>query len=81
VKLGYWLLDGRGTTRQVIRIFRGRRLLRTIWTPLADANPFSVSETVWQVPARLHGSLRFTVRSIDAAGNRSKPSSATLLVR
>lgn len=79
--IGYWVLDGRGKTRQVIRIFRGRRLLQTIWTPLADTNPFGVSQTAWQVPARVRGSLRFTVRSTDAAGNKSKLSSATLLLR
>jgi hypothetical protein len=80
-KLGYWVLDGRGKTRQVIRIFRGRRLLQTISTALADANPFGVSETTWPVPAGVRGSLRFSVRSIDAAGNKSKRSTATLLVR
>lgn len=80
-KLTYWVLDGRGRTRQVIRIFRGRRLLRRIWTPLADVNPFGLSETTWQVPANVRGSLRFSVRSIDAAGNKSKPVWASLVVR
>jgi hypothetical protein len=80
-ELAYWALDGRGRTRQVIRIFRGRRLLKTIWTPLADANPFHLSETTWHVPAHVHGTLRFSVRSIDAAGNKSTRASAALVVR
>ena len=79
-KLEYWVLEGRGKTRQVIRIFRGRRLLKTIWTPLADANPFDVTDTMWQVPQNVHGRLRFSVRSVDAAGNRSSLSRATLAV-
>lgn len=80
-KLGYWVLDGRGRTRQIIRIFRGNRLLKTIWTPLADANPFDVTDTTWHVPSRVHGRLRFTVRSIDAAGNKSGLGSASLVIR
>ncbi|HET7807727.1 MAG TPA: hypothetical protein VFK71_04465, partial [Gaiellaceae bacterium] len=66
---------------QVIRVFRGRRLLKTIWTPLADANPFRTAETTWHVPAGLRGHLRFTVRSFDAAGNRSAVATAALIVR
>lgn len=80
-KLEYWVLEGRGRTRQVIRVFRGRRLLKTIWTPLADANPFRTAETTWHVPAGLRGHLRFTVRSFDAAGNRSALATAALIVR
>jgi hypothetical protein len=80
-KLEYWVLEGRGKTRQVIRIFRGRRLLKSIWTPLADANPFGTAETTWHVPRDVHGRLRFTVRSIDAAGNKSALGQAALVVR
>jgi len=80
-KLEYWVLEGRGRTRQVIRIFRGRRLLKSIWTPLADANPFGTAETTWRVPRDVHGRLRFTVRSIDAAGNKSAVAHAALVVR
>jgi hypothetical protein len=80
-KLGYWSLDGRGRTRQIVRIFQGRRLLKTIWTPLADANPFRTSELRWQVPRNVHGRLRYSVRSLDAAGNKSNRALAPLLVR
>jgi hypothetical protein len=80
-KLEYWVLEGRGKTRQVIRVFRGRRLLKTIWTPLADANPFRTAETTWHLPPKLRGRLRFTVRSFDAAGNRSALATASLIVR
>jgi hypothetical protein len=80
-KLEYWVLEGRGRTRQLIHIFRGHRLLKTIWAPLADANPFGTTATTWHVPPKVHGHLRFTVRSIDAAGNRSRLATASLTVR
>jgi hypothetical protein len=60
---------------------RGRRIVKTIWTPLADANPFGLSQTTWRVPTNVRGHLRFSVRSIDAAGNRSALASAALIVR
>jgi hypothetical protein len=80
-KLEYWVLEGRGQTRQVIRIFRGHRLLKTLWTPLANANPFGTSATTWHVPRGMRGTLGFTVRSIDAAGNRSSLERASLVLR
>ena len=80
-KLDYWVLEGRGRTRQMIRIYRGRRVMRTIWTSLADASPFGSSATTWKVPPRVHGALRYCVRSFDAAGNRSSRVCAGLQVR
>jgi hypothetical protein len=79
--LRYWALDGRGRTRQIVRIFHGRRLLKTIRTPLADANPFRTSELDWKVPRSARGKLRFSVRAIDAAGNKSNRAWATLVIR
>lgn len=79
--LRYWVLDGRGTTREIIRIFRGERVLKTIWTPLRDSNPFHLSQVVWRTPSNVRGRLRFSVRSVDAAGNRSRRSWASLRVR
>jgi hypothetical protein len=80
-KLEYWVLEGRGQTRQVIRVYRGQRLLKTIRTPLAGANPFNTAATTWHVPPDVHGRLRFTVQSLDAAGNRSRSATASLTVR
>jgi hypothetical protein len=70
-KLRYWVLDGRGTTAETIRVYRRSRLLKTIRRPLADSNPFDLSHVAWRVPANIRGRLRFSVRSIDAAGNKS----------
>lgn len=78
--LRYWALDGRGKTREIVRIFHGPRLLRTIWTPLRDTNPFRLSQLDWKVPRSVHGRLRYSVRSLDAAGNRSNRAWASLVV-
>lgn len=80
-RLRYWALDGRGRTAETIRVYRGARLLRTIHRPLGDSNPFDLSHVSWRVPAKLHGRLRFSVRSVDAAGNTSRLRWAQLVVR
>jgi hypothetical protein len=79
--LNYQTLDGRGRTADTIRIYRGRRLLKTIRRPLRDSNPFKLSHVAWRVPRTLGGRLRFSVRSADAAGNKSNRRWALLSVR
>lgn len=80
-ELNYWALDGRGRTGETVRIYRRSRLLKTIRVPLADSNPFETSRVSWRVPRKLRGSLRYSVRSVDAAGNRSTLSWARLVIR
>lgn len=77
----YWTLEGRGVTAEVIRVYRDRRLVATIRRPLHNSNPFKRSSMSWRVPRSLHGKLRFSVRSSDAAGNTSRPSWSTLVIR
>ena len=79
-KLGYWVLDGRGTTAETIRVYRRNRLLKTIRRPLGNSNPFDLSHVAWRVPSNAHGRLRFSVRSVDAAGNKSRVSWASLVI-
>jgi hypothetical protein len=79
--LTYWTLDGRGKTADAIRIYRGTRLLKTIRRPLRDSNPFLLSHVRWHVPRAVHGRLRFSVRSADAAGNTSPLRWSRLVVR
>lgn len=79
--LTYQTLDGRGKTADTIRIYRGKRLLKTIRRPLRDSNPFELSHVTWRVPRTLSGRLRFSVRSADAAGNESNLGRASLNVR
>ena len=69
-RLTYWVLDGRGKTAETIRIYRGRRLLKTIQRPLHASNPFDVTQ-VNRVPRTAYGLLRFSVR-VDAAGTRAR---------
>lgn len=80
-KLTYWTLDGRGKTADTIRIYRGTHLLKTIRRPLRNSNPFLVSHVTWRVPRTVHGRLRVSVRSADAAGNTSPLRWARLVVR
>jgi hypothetical protein len=77
VRLGYWVLDGRGAIGETFRVYRGRRLLATIRKPVRDLRPFGFAHFDWRVPRGTHGPLRFTLRAVDAAGNGSTLSSAT----
>jgi hypothetical protein len=52
-----------------------------IWTPLRDTNPFRVTQLEWQVPHNVRGKLRISVRSLDAAGNKSSRAWTTLVIR
>jgi hypothetical protein len=80
-RIGYWVLEGRGTTADTIRIYRRSRLLKTIRRPLGNSNPFVLSHVAWRVPRGLRGRLRYSVRSVDAARNKSKLNWASLVVR
>ena len=80
-KLAYWSLDGRGRTAETVRVYRGSRLLKTIHVPLSDSNPFVTGRVTWRVPSKLRGRLQYSVRSVDAAGNRSTLSWARIVVR
>jgi hypothetical protein len=80
-KLHYSALDGRGKTAETIRIYRRGKLVKTIRVHLRDSNPFQERTASWRIPRKLRGRLRFSVRSVDAAGNRSSASWAQLAVR
>jgi hypothetical protein len=77
VRLGYWVLDGRGAIGETFRVYRGQRLLATIRRPVAASKPFGFAYLDWRVPRGVRRPLRFTLRAVDAAGNRSTLSSAT----
>jgi hypothetical protein len=80
-KLRYWVLDGRGTTAETVRIYLGKRLLKAIHRPLHDSNPFVLSHAAWRIPRTVRGRLRFSVRATDAVRNSSKLRWASLTVR
>jgi hypothetical protein len=77
VRLGYWVLDGRGAIGETFRVYRGRRLLATIRRPVRESKPFGFAYLDWRVPRGVRGPLRFTLRAVDAAGNRSTLGSTT----
>ena len=80
-RLTYWTLDGRGRTAETIRVYRRNRVVATIRRPLETTNPFDLTHVSWRVPRNLRGTLRFSVVSRDAAGNRSKVRWGHLVVR
>jgi hypothetical protein len=80
-QLVYAAQDGRGVTADTIRVYRRSRLLKTIRISLGDASPFYSYYAPWRVPRKIHGRLRFCVRSRDAAGNKSNVSCARLVIR
>jgi hypothetical protein len=77
----YFASDGRAVTADTVRVYRGRRRLRTLRTPLSDKNPNFLHSVSWRVPPKAHGKLHFCVSSVDAAGNKSNTSCARLIVR
>jgi hypothetical protein len=81
VHLSYVAADGRGKTADTIRVYRGRKVLKTIRFALDDTIPFLSYYARWKVPKKIHGKLRFCVQSADEAGNKSKTSCAPLTIR
>lgn len=80
-RLKFLAADGRGETADTIRVYRGRRLLKTLRYSLNDTSPFFTYFGSWRIPRSVRGTLRFCVRSVDRAGNRSNVSCAPLIVR
>jgi hypothetical protein len=80
-RLWYASADGRGQTTDTIKIYRGKRVLRTIVYRLSDTNPYFDYYAKWNVPKKVRGKLRFCVSSSDAAGNKSNVSCAPLTIK
>ena len=80
-QLGYQVADGRSKTAEVIRVYRGARLVRELRTPLKRSKPFVWYSVGWRIHHKVRpGRLHFCVRSTDAAGNESQPSCARLVL-
>jgi hypothetical protein len=79
-RLAYLASDGRGVTADTVRIYRGRRVLKTLRTALSAKNPFLPHSVSWRIPRTIRKRLRFCVSSRDAAGNESNTSCARLIV-
>ncbi len=79
--LSYFSADGRGVTAETIRVFKGKKVLKTFKFGLADTNPFLGYYASWKVPKKVKGKLRFCVQSVDRAGNKSNTSCAALTIK
>jgi von Willebrand factor type A domain len=78
VKLLYTVSDNSGLTKERITVYRKTRVVFQGLTKLAKGP----SKTfLWRPRGGLTGTLRFSVRAVDAAGNMSPPSYATVTIR
>jgi hypothetical protein len=80
-RLSYFSAEGRGVTAETIRVFKGKKVLKTFKFKLADTNPFFGYYASWKVPKKVKGKLRFCVQSVDRAGNKSNTSCAALTIK
>jgi len=81
VPLEYEVRDGRGKSADTIRVFKGRRLVKTLRYRLGDRTPFAPYYGFWKAPKAARGAYRFCVSSVDAAGNKSNTSCAKVTIR
>ena len=78
--LDFFTADGRAETADTIRVFRGKRVVKTIAYPLNDNNPFFEYYARWRVPKNARGAYHFCVRSTDRAGNKSNTDCAKIRI-
>jgi serine protease AprX len=80
VRLLYRIAEQSRKTRERIRVYRGRRVIRTIATPLSTREAGRTYYVFWRAPRRPQ-LLRFCVQAWDANGNASARSCAPLRIR
>jgi hypothetical protein len=82
VDLPYRVYDDSGTSREIINVYIGKRLVRRMALGLGPAAPFLRYSGRWEAPATAPSSTpRFCVVSFDPSGNRSRPSCAAIRLR
>jgi hypothetical protein len=81
VRLRYFASDGRAETADTVRVYKGRKVLKTFRFRLEQTNPFGVYYANWKVPKNVKGKLRFCVQSTDRAENKSNTSCASLTIK
>ncbi|MBD0317893.1 MAG: S8 family serine peptidase [Thermoleophilia bacterium] len=80
VRLSYRVSDASGRTRERLRVFRGKRIVRTLATRLSTRVAGRTYHVLWRAPRRPIR-LRFCVKAWDEAGNASARSCAPLRIR
>jgi hypothetical protein len=81
VTLRFQLVDDSGKSRVTVRILAGRRQVALLQTRLRPTNAFKLASLTWPAPKTSARKLRFCAVAADAAGNKSAPSCAALILR
>jgi hypothetical protein len=79
IRLRYRVHDNGGRTSERVRVYRGKKVLKTFLRPLRTTDAAVAYWVTYSFPAR--AAYRFCVRATDAAGNSSPPRCAAVRVR
>jgi hypothetical protein len=80
-RLRYMVSDDSGTTSELIKVFRGRRVVASGWTDFGPSIEGEVYWVGWRVPRKMARKLKFCVVSHDESDNQSRRSCAPLTLR
>jgi hypothetical protein len=81
-RLSYTVYDESGRSREEVRVYGAKLALLAVLRSPMEAAKGTVDSVRWRVPKRLQPrALRFCVVAIDAAGNQSRASCATLRIK
>jgi hypothetical protein len=81
VPLRFQLVDDSGKSRVTVQILAGSRQVARLGTRLRSTNAFKLASLNWSAPKTAARRLRFCAVATDAAGNKSAPSCAALILR
>jgi secreted trypsin-like serine protease len=82
VDLPYRVVDDSGTSREIVTVYVGRRLVRRQALGLGPAAPFLRYSGRWVAPRTMPSApARFCVTSYDPTGNASEPACAPITLR
>jgi hypothetical protein len=81
IRLDYYAQDNSGQTSDTVRVYRRRRVIKTIRYRLQDTNPFLVYYAPWKPSKKAKGKYRFCVSSVDGAANKSNTDCAAITLR
>ncbi len=71
VGLRFQVSDDGGRTRELIQVYGGGKLVKTILTSTTESRPGVVYSFKWRVPRTIRGAVRFCVRAWTRPGTRA----------
>ena len=80
VKLLYRVTEQSSRSRERVKVYRGKKVLRTLSVPLSTREAGRTYYVFWRAPKK-PARLRFCVEAWDANGNKSAPRCASLRIR